>query len=298
MSGVWTRRHHWITAGLVLFCGVMTFFLARSEYFPESSLLNRLPPRYVFEKVLRNENVSSMKIEWKEEAVGALTFRVTPGERTVVRSSVQGTIPILGQKPKARLDMVCALRTGRDVESFRIQGRWQEMDFLVAAEAPIEKIEIEVRGRGMNVKREWAVRDFLKLDGAGRMSAIPELPSGAFLARAREWSGAVGRWRTSASSARISRRGDWMDAYLLSVRADENTWARIWISPTGELLKMESSFGLSAINEDFFEGLPSAEAKPVKRQKSSRKRETKFLPSSPLFTLHCSSSPLGAMGCL
>src|SRR3990172_4366313 len=98
MSDTGTHRHHWITAGLVLFCGVMTFFLVRSEYFPESSLLNRLPPRYVFEKVLRNENVSSMKIEWKEETVGTLTFRVTPGKRTMVRSSVQGMIPILGQK--------------------------------------------------------------------------------------------------------------------------------------------------------------------------------------------------------
>ena len=251
-----------------MFCGGMTFFLARSEFSPESSLLHQVPPQYVLQKILKHENISALKIDWKDETIGSFNLRVTTGERPLVRSSLQCVIPALGQKPKLRFEINCRLKSNREVESFRIQGRWQEIDFTAVSDDPGGRIELEAHGPGIDTKRDFFARDFLKPGNTNLLAAIPEFSRQAPLLQAGDPSAMLGRWRANASSTRISRRDEWMDAYLLSARLDENFWVKVWVSPTGELLKLDSSFGLRAINEDFFEGL-AAEAKPSKKRKHS-----------------------------
>ena len=71
--------------------------------------------------------------------------------------------------------------------------------------------------------------------------------------------------------AALSRPAAERDAFLVEARMDRNFWVKLWMSPTGELLKMESGFGFSAVNREFFEGVASSEKAVERGDRSGRK---------------------------
>ncbi|MBI4028065.1 MAG: hypothetical protein HY360_23985 [Verrucomicrobia bacterium] len=251
------HRDRWITGCLGLFCGIMTWLLVRSEYFPESSPFHRLPPGYVAERFLKNESLSSMKVTWKGEDVGSLTVRVTPGERPLVSGATSLVLPVLGQKPRLHLDLECRLKHNREMERVRLRGKLHEMNFDVTADTATDRLQLEARGPAVDVKREFSLNDMSRSGGRKVFEEMPDLANQASLPSQDAVAAMARGWQMTASSSRIHRLGDWMEAYLVEARLDANSWAKLWISPTGELLKLESSFGLSAINTDFFEGAPA-----------------------------------------
>jgi hypothetical protein len=249
---------HWIAFILTLFCGTMTFFLVRSEYFPESSPFHRLPPWYVAERLLRHESSSTLKVTWKGEDVGTFLVRVIPGAQPLIRSSAQVIVPVLGKRPRLRFDLECVLKKNRDIARLNLNGRFQEIVFEVVADSDTNKFRMLAQGEGINEKREFPLSDLRDHGGRKILKDMPGLPSDVPIPSEESLASMAASWQFTASSARIDRRGDWMDAYLMEARVDGNSWVKLWISPTGELLKLESSFGLSAMNDDFFEGLLSA----------------------------------------
>lgn len=244
----------WISGVLILFCGIMTWFLVRSEYFHISSTLHELPVRYVAERFLKYENSSSLKITWKGEDAGATIVRVIPGVRPIVTSSTQMTFPILGQKPRVYLEIKCRLKTNRDVSFLHAHGKIQELLFDVSADFDEDKIIFRATGNGIDEKGGFVLNDLTKNGGRKILEQIPGLPAQAVLPSPEAMFQMTDSWRMTAVSSQVYRLGDWMDAYVVEARMDGNSWFKLWMSPTGELLKMESSFGLNAINEDFFEG--------------------------------------------
>lgn len=250
-----------VTFILVVFCAIMTFLLVRNEYFPETSLFNKLPPRLIADRFLKGDATSSLKLVWKGETVGGVMIRVTPGKKPFIKSSTQFEMPILGKRPKASLDMECKLLANHDVERFRLRGHSEEARFEILVDAPSNKLEVAGIGYGVNEKRTYALSDFTRDRGRAILKQLPKLPGGFSIPTEFPKTNLGEGWRVTASLARVSRLGDWMDAYLLHVRADANSWIKLWMSPTGEILKLESSFGLSALNEDFYEGMSKISSK-------------------------------------
>ena len=251
-----SRRDLGITSVLVAFCAVMTFLLIRSEYFPESSALYRLPPRYLAERFLKNDSSSSLKLTWKGEPVGSFMVRVTPGEKPFIKCSTQFEMPILGKRPKANLEMECKLLQNRDVERFRLRGTAQEIHFEILADAPSDKLDVSAIGPGLNEKRYFVWSDLIKDHGKAFLKQLPHLPGNILLpTQFPQGLTDESSWKITASSSKISRLGDFMEVLVLDARLDANSWLKLWMSLTGEILKVESSFGLSALNEDFFEGM-------------------------------------------
>ncbi|MDD2709746.1 MAG: hypothetical protein PHV34_17300 [Verrucomicrobiae bacterium] len=256
------RRDGIITFALAVFAAVMTFLLVRSEYFPETSMLRRLTSRQVLEKVLRHETASTLKVIWKGEETGVFNFRVSPGERGRVRLNVffQGEVPVLGEKHRMSFDASAILSSGERLEFMRILAHWREtvceVFFRERSGSVVEgEVEWNVQGGGMNEHRRCSWKDLTDVGKTNVWTGLPELKDVMDPKRSKEAVAALEQCRLQAWSTRIHRHEDWMDAYLLSVRLDENWWGKLWLSPTGELLKLESSFGLRMINEDFFSRL-------------------------------------------
>lgn len=247
---------YWITGVLILFCGIMTVFLVRSEYYPEASSLHQLPPRYVVERFLRYENSSAMAVIWRGETLGSLLVRVVPGKYPLIKGSAQLAVPLLSEKPRMLMEVDCLLGLNREMKQMRFHGKLQDIALDIFADSEKNHCEIKTKGMGLNEKREFLLTDLKKSSGSnilktitGLSEGIPPVPSPESL------SGMAQHWQMNASSARLSRHGDWMDVYLVEARIDANSWVKLWMSLTGELLKLESSFGLTMSNEDFFQGL-------------------------------------------
>ena len=266
----------WITAGLVLFCGVMTWLLVRSEYFPELSLLHRLPPHYILDRFLKNESSSTLEVTWKGENIGECSLRVIPGEKILLYGSTKLVIPILGQKPKFQMKMDCRLKSNRAMDRLHLQGQAQEMNFDLLADTAQDRVRLELHGDGLSEKREFVLSEILRNGGRGALEQIPELSQVSSLSAQEAVTTMAQDWKVMACLSRVLRRGDWMEAYFVETRLDRHSWARLWMSPTGDILKLESSFGLSVLNVDFFEGLPAGEKKA-----DFERRQGSILPKTP-----------------
>ncbi len=271
---------------LVSFCALMTFLLVRSEYFPESSPLHRLPPRFVGERFLHHESSSALKVVWKGEDIGSVSIRVTPTTFTALNTSIRLEIPILGKRPKFQMEMDARLKPTHDLQRLRLHGSVEGVNFEVTADSESDRVQINAQGGGVDEKREFKMSDLTENGGRALLSQFPEIPKGA-LQSPENLKSMQDNIQLHAMSTRVDRLGEWMDAYMVEGRLDANTWVKLWMSPTGEILKLDSSFGLTAINEDFFEGLESKEnelKKPEVRNQSSSSKlffEAVLFPSKP-----------------
>lgn len=251
-----------VTASLAAFCAVMTYLLVRSEYFPESSPLHRLPPAFVGERFLRHESSSALKVVWKGENVGSLNIRVAPGGLPSISGSGQLDIPILGRRPRLTFETDCRLKPDRHLRRLMLRGALDQVAFEVLADSETDSLRVSAHGPGVDEEREFRMSELERGGGKGVLANLQGLPPDAV--RSPDQINAMTQTaRLQAASTRIERLGEWMDAYMVEGRVDANSWVKLWMSPTGEILKLESSFGLTAINEDFFEGLslPRRDAK-------------------------------------
>lgn len=231
--------------------------LIRTEYFPEASSLYHLPLQYVAERFLKCESLSILKLIWKGEDIGSLTLRVIPGKRPLLKSSAQLVVPILNQRPSLYAEMNCRLKSNRDIEHLQLQGSFREIAYEMWVNTLDHKMVLEVHGDGVNEKREFVLDDFMENSGKNFLRQIPGVPEKLSPPFQEMVAGVMRNIQFNAFTARIQRLGDWMEVYLVEARLDVNSWIKLWISPTGELLKLESSFGFQAMNEDFFQGVPS-----------------------------------------
>ncbi len=257
------HRDCWITLLLVLFCGVMTWQLVRSEYFPESSSIHQLPPSYVAERFLKHQSASLMKILWKGEDIGVFSVRVNPTIKPTLKGSVNLEFPMLETKSKIHLEMECDFKNPRyEVDQLHLHGTFREVNFDLTADSKKKKMNLYVQGGEFHINKEFPWNHAVDITGNGDkewIKQIPGLPNSFFLPSEEAISSMAQHWEMAATSTRVFRLGSWMEAYLVEWWMDKKMkksgWAKLWMSPTGELLKLESDFGIGAVNEEFFEGI-------------------------------------------
>lgn len=249
---------------LVLFCAGMTFVLVRSEYFPETSLLHRVPPQYVWKRFLRFDSASGLKFTWKGEAVGTLSMRVLAGERPTLNGSTDLVFPILGERPKLQMELQCRLKANHDLDSLRLRGVFHDITFTAVADAATDRLELTATGAGFDEKRGFSMKELAASGGRDWLKQMPGLADSGTLPSETAMNDMSQAVRWNAATTWLMRQGSRMEAFVVEGRLDANSWLKLWMSPTGDLLKLDSSFGLSAINEDFFTG-----ATPVPSRRKS-----------------------------
>ncbi len=244
------KRDWTITLSLVVLCSCLTWLLIRSEYFPDAASLYRIPTQTIVERFLKNENHSVLTLIWKGERVGSLSLRVVPGTNPAIFGSTQAVLPVLGQKPSLRCDFDARLLSNHTLEHLRLRGKIQELLFEIETDTPTGKVRMEAHGNGVDEKREFSTKAPHQSipDAFQQLMSEHQLPGGSVESAQQ----VLNKISFIGSQTRIHRQQDWMDAYLLEIRSDSNTWMKIWIGFAGEPLKLDSSFGLSAFNQDFF----------------------------------------------
>ena len=263
----WFTRESWITVFLLSFCCIMTGFLIRSEYSLEGSLLHQIPPSYITYRFFKNDSFSLLKMMWKDQPSGTLSLRVITGFKPLLIGAIQLTAP-----SKIHSEIECHLKPDHRVNWLHLRGGLQKIDFDLLADSAKNKIHFQLQGDGFNQTQEFAWQQPSSLTNAvpkkmiEQVSGFP-LPIG--LPSQEMMMNMASRWKVDAFRTRVYRLEDWMDAYLLHIYMDRDFWLKAWMSPTGELLKFESSFGFSGVNEDFFRGITEETTKKPIAQNTS-----------------------------
>lgn len=138
------------------------------------------------------------------------------------------------------------------MESFHLKTNIGEGNINVSGDAQSNKVKVDFEFGDLRDKREF---DFSQVQGAGLASAmgLPGLANFSFL-------GGGGMPTAFGSNADPSvdtktviylsdlRVGDvTLRAYLVESKLDQNMWARMWVSERGEVLKVNTSFGLTML---------------------------------------------------
>lgn len=263
-----------MTAILVLFCGTMTFLLIRSEYYPEGSALQQVPPAHLLTRFLRNEALSSLSVLWKGEPIGAVSLRVYAPNMggTLMSGTVRVILPILGREPKFHMDMQCRVKSRKEFDRLHLNGKFETTSFDVDADAARDLLRIESSGPHGQERHELKLSELTTNGGKNIVGKFPQLKDMGSLPSAQSVESTLAAVRLTAASTKLKRRGEMMDAYVFQIRQDANLWFKLWMAPTGDLLKFDSSFGLTALNEDYFEG---NEELPVRRKETGDRSQKK-----------------------
>ena len=249
-----------ITLVLVIFCGVMTYFLIQSEYFPDSTL-QQVPLQTVLSKIFRNQSTSPLKVFWRDEEMGTVTFRLLSGNPAFLNVKVNVVLPILGEKPKLDCDVDCRFSKDRELIHLKAVGKADDVKFDISSDQ--KTVKVKVKGGGWDEDREIPIQN-LRLDDKNLAKSIPELGKELDAHHIQQAQNLIDQWKWTASATRLKRKGDWIDTYLVKGELDQKIWIALWLTPTGEILKVDSGFGLNATNEDFF-GVDMATPVPNKK---------------------------------
>jgi hypothetical protein len=233
---------------LLTFCGVMTYFLIRSEYYPNSTL-QEVPLQTVLSKVFRHQSTSPLRVFWRDEEMGIITIRLLSGSPTFMNVKVDVVLPVLGEKPKLQCDVDCRFSKSRELTNLKAVGKVDEVKFDISSDQKV--IKLKVKGGGWDEERELPIKN-LRLDDKDLSKSIPELKEELSARHIEQAQSLIDQWKWSASASRLQRKGDWIDTYVIKGELDQKIWIRLWLTQTGELLKVDSGFGLNAVNEDFF----------------------------------------------
>jgi hypothetical protein len=236
------------------FAGLMTWLLVRYETFPEAAVIQRVPPELVWARVLKYESSSHLELFLKEEPIGSFNVQVRPAQISSLQGRLHAAVPVLSQTQSVRGEFEVRFNRKREVSMARADGSFNDVQFKLRSDSQTGGT-VEVNGGGYQFKQEFSAVE------VGQDSVSQQWPSEA--ARLLGGSGIPGigaagalpfsadslKW--NACTVRLDRKGVPLEAYRVEARSSHELWGRIWFSPTGELLKFETSLGFHGYNPDF-----------------------------------------------
>ncbi len=256
---------------VVFWVGMMTA-LVRLEFFPAPAGVGDVPSQLVLRKIFSYEDDTRLNVSYQGRDIGfckleiePLTARDTaaadgPGVAPVihdgyrVRSELTLTLALMGTPSHLRLVGDSLFNPDYEIESFHLRTQIGEGRVELRGDAESNQVLVDFQ---FGQIRDQRVFDFDQVEGAGLASAmgLPGLANFSFLGGGG-MPGGFGRHGSDPSSFAATTTIHLADlrlgtvvlrTYLVESRLEENLWARMWVSERGEVLKVETSFGLTML---------------------------------------------------
>jgi hypothetical protein len=230
-----------IAVGFIwLFWIVMVTLLIRSEYFPEHASLYRLPVSYVGKKIFTSDTGSDMTIYYKQNVVGRIMIEPSPPNERILKGNLKLDWPVLGQQYEGEAYFTFLFNPALEVDQFSIASKSDNSSLIVDGSRLEDNINAHFRVNDVKLDRRYKWAELEKQSYEGMMAGlnqqlgIQQLPP-ALLA------GKVRKITWYAASGNLTRRGDKIDALLIATEGDRDYWVKVWVTPSGEILMVETS---------------------------------------------------------
>lgn len=241
-----------------LFWLVMVSLLIRSEYFPESASLYRLPISYVGRKVFTSDTGSDLSIFYKKTYVGRLMMEPSPPNERLLKGTIKLDWPVLGHAYRGDIYFTFGFNPSLEIDQFAITSKSEGALVIIEGAKITDRIKAVFRSGDVAIDREFrwgelerrkfeGVVDGLKSDFGGQFG-LQQLPPGFAAGFPRQ----LGWFAASANLTRDDKR---IDTLLIATEGDRDYWVKIWVTPSGEILLVQTSplIGLSLENRSLMD---------------------------------------------
>jgi hypothetical protein len=249
-----------ISVGIVAFWLVMMSLLIRSELFHIAPLAYSVPLETVMQKMFEGEEPSDLTIYHQGNVVGSCSLQI--------KKDNTGSVPLYRVNSHLKLDFEVfgrSLRLNSSTDSYfdrryqmtRFSSQTTTGDSKVEAAGDLESREVVVKFSLGNVEETHRI-PFATLENMGPSGAMGllgmgglQLPSDGRLDPARSSLMAAmpsGRGPvTTVQEHRLMVEKEPLQTFLVHTTYDESVWSKVYVSPQGEILKVETSFGVTML---------------------------------------------------
>jgi hypothetical protein len=259
--GVWQRGNGEDVMTSKIFAGFIVAFwvammaaLVRVEIFPRQISVDTVPRERVIDSIFANPEPQQLNVFYQNKRIGFCRVEIPPEERLDGNYKVYAELKLDRKAIGARSQMWL-----RGNSTFDAHHELKNFDFV----NEIAGTKIHVSGDDLSQKvnlvfefgevRETHQFDFNDVRGAGFANAfgLAGLANFGFLGGGMALT--PGRMNTTTRICHdLLPIGDIrLPTYLIDSRLDENLWAKLWISEVGEVMKVETSMGLTMKREDW-----------------------------------------------
>ena len=243
--------------------------LVRMEFYPQQRGMGDVPPQVVLRKVFNHEEDTRLDVSYQDESIGFCKVEIAPIAREAdagasgrsdkpypayrVHSDLNLTLSLMGTPSRLRLVGDSIFNNEYEIESFHLKTDIGEGRIDVRGDSISNTVTVDFEIGDM---RDHRVFDFAQVRGAGLASAmgLPGLANFSFFGGGGMPT-AFNQSNPNASAGSATtiiltdlRVGDLtLRTYQVESRMDQNMWARLWVSERGEVLKVETSFGLTML---------------------------------------------------
>ncbi len=253
-----------ITAAVVvIFWLVMTGALVRLEFFPEPIGVNEVPPELVLRKIFNNPDSPGLNVFYHGSPLGFCKVEFTPiftttnevpARPTSYRVQSELTLTVQGGFPANRIRLIgdSYFNSKFEMESFHLRSGFAENRFEVRGDAASNKVVLDVEFGEFREHREL---EFSRIQGAGLAGAmgVPGLSSFGLIGGVPMGPGGLGmsqpKTRIYLTDLHVGEAK--MQAYLIDSRFDDTLWSKLWVSQRGEILKVDTSVGVTMVQNMF-----------------------------------------------
>jgi hypothetical protein len=246
---------------IVVFWLLMTGALVHLEYFPKPLRVSEVPPELVLRKIFNNPDSPGMNIYYHGTLLGFCKIDFTPlsgntelpansdiaPSRYRVQSEVTLTPNTTTIPYRIRVVGDSYFNAQFEMESFHLRSTIGEGRLEVRGDAASKKVMLDLEMGELRDRREF---DFRRIQAAGLSGAIglPGLSGFGFIGGAPVGPGAPGTTPTTRIYLADLRVGEApLRSYLVESRFDETLWSKMWVSQRGEILKIETSVGVTML---------------------------------------------------
>jgi hypothetical protein len=269
----------------VAFWAAMMAALVRVEILPRPLPLEAVPTERVLRKLFANPVPARLKVYYKGAEIGSWRVEISPAAERGPLGDGAGQVPagayevssslwlrlsVFGIPSQLQLRSVSVFNERYEMERIHARTTVGGSRVEVAGDVRTRKVRVSFDVGEMRDLREF---DFSQMQGAELAGALgmPALANFSFLG-AGGVPGAFGapvaaqvraRPVTTVHLDRFSVAGGWVRAYLVESGLDDSMWARMWVSEMGEVLRVETSLGLTMLSELLADGADAEERRAM-----------------------------------
>ncbi len=249
---------------IVAFWLVMTAALVRSEFFPQHQSVSTVPAELVLRRIFHNPDSPGLNVYYQGALLGFCKIEFTPLHETTelpagaatapTRYRVQSELTLMAGTLPQRLRVVgdSYFNHRFEMESFHLRSHLGEGRLDVRGDAQSNKVILEVDWGSFRDRREL---DFARIQGAGLAGAIglPGLSTFGLIGGVPVSPGGLGMTppTTRVYLADLQLGEAVMRTYLVDARLDDTFWTKMWVSQRGEILRIETSMGVTMVQSSF-----------------------------------------------
>ncbi len=251
-----------------IFVGVVVSFwlatmaaLVRLEYFPSPGPLEAVPTEHVLRKLLANPEPANLTIYYESVKIGNCSISVSPDHTGLagapsksgyrVATELKLRASVFGMPTRIRLEGLSLFSEQYEMTQFSLNTRVGDGRINMSGDRASGKVKMTLDLGDGEETREFSFAQI----GNGGLANVLGLPQLANLGLA---SGLGGAGNATASGRTVEPKtrfemfpvgGGSVQAYLVDYRLDERMWAKIWVSRAGEVLQVDTSFGLKMVDQ-------------------------------------------------